>query len=123
MRGRPYLCNGQATGRQCKFYWHTIIPVDVMNASALRQGETARQCIRHPSLEVRLTAEDGGLPEMATVCNLYEASRRRYDEHLEEYNPLTPEEIEALQEGEAITVIKSKKPSVMQRLAALFSKE
>jgi len=130
MRRARYLCNGEQTGLQCQHYWHSVVPLDVLNAVALKQGETNRQCLRHPGVEIRLTAEDGGPPEMATYCNQYAASDRAFDPELETFNPLSPEEIEALRDGpelgpdaRGLVTIGSKNPSVLARLRAFFHKE
>ena len=122
MYAKPYMCNGQATGKQCKHYWHSVVPLDVLNSVAIHQGETSRQCVRHPGVEIRLNAEDGGQPEMATLCNQYEASTRPYDPTLEEYNPLSPEEIEERRAGPELAQITSNKPSLSQRLQAFFQR-
>lgn len=123
MYAKPYVCNGQATGKQCKHYWHTVVPLDVQNAVALHRGETNRMCTLHPGLEIRLTSESGQTLEMATFCNRYEPSSRDYDPSLERFDPLSPEEIEALREVSAPVTITSRNPSVLERLRALFRKE
>ena len=83
-----------------------------MNAVALKSGETMRQCLRNPGIEIRLNAEDGGPPEMATFCNQYEPSTRAYDDSLEEFSPLDPEVIEQLRAGPPLVRITKKKKAV-----------
>lgn len=125
MLTRPPLCNGAATGKQCKHYWHVVVPIDAMNAVALHSGETNRMCLRQNGVDMRLNSE-GGEHEMATVCNQYEASKRDYDPKLEEYRPLSPEEIEELRAGEAlvpVTAGKAKKPLLQRILNSLIGKE
>lgn len=98
------LCNGQQTGHECKHYWRQVVRKDVLNPENLRKGETLRYC------KVAMQAPDHGMAmfingdsEMAVECTEYRKDRRRpYSLKTDDYNPLTPDEIVALQEGRAI---------------------
>ena len=84
------FCNGQATGKQCKFYWAMTKLMDVPNPDHLRSGENLRYCLVDVGDATFLG--DGG-SDMAVYCNKYEPSKTEYDPDFEEYRPLTPEEI------------------------------
>lgn len=114
MMKRPALCNGQRTGRQCVHYWMHIEKVESNNADNLRLGETYRGCAldKTPAVLVhQMTAN-----ELAVVCNRFEPRRLpfykrplrwlrliddpgAYKPDLEEYRPLTPDDIREIQTG------------------------
>jgi hypothetical protein len=111
MMQRPALCNGQAKGRSCVHYWVHVEKVESNNADNLRLGEIFRGCVLHASLVHEMTAS-----QLATICNKYTPRKPpiwkrplvvlgladdlgKYDPAVEEYNPLTPEEIRELQKG------------------------
>lgn len=104
MLQKPRLCNGEANGQECTHYFQCTVPLEVQNADHLHRGETTRMC-----LLIKITGKDGsggpmdlgdGGCEMPTACNRYEPSARRYTP-TEAYEPLTPEQIEALANDEA----------------------
>ncbi len=116
------LCNGQATGFHCKHYWQMIIPVDVHNAVAIKHGEKSRFCILIDTADgMRMQGEDQK-PELPVMCSHYEPCSRRYDPDFEEYNPLTSEEIDAVerQDEEAIKNIKLIEPPRISFLRRCF---
>ena len=98
------LCNGQQTGHECQHYWRQVVRKDVLNPENLRKGETLRYC------KVAMSAPDHGMAmfingdtEMAVECTEYRKDRSRpFNLKTDDYDPLTPDEITALQEGRAI---------------------
>lgn len=96
MTAKPKLCNGQATGFQCKHYWGQGMAIDVPNAHHLRYGRKNRLCLVMASEHWDL-GEEGR--EMLHYCTLYEPSTRKYDPDFEVFNPLSPEDAEALLEA------------------------
>ncbi len=87
------LCNGEATGCQCKHYWAITKKVDVPNSDQLRKGENIRYCLVDTS-DATFLGNNGA--DMAVYCNRYEKSERFFDPNYEVYNPLTPEETLAM---------------------------
>lgn len=111
------LCNGAATGCECKHFWLTVLPIDVHNATALRQGEASRLC----TLETFADGMRLGREEMPVYCNRYEPSDRPYAREIEDYNPLTPEEIDAVEneDKEILEGINTIKPPKIPLLKSL----
>lgn len=92
------LCNGEATGYQCKHYWYMVLPIDVHNSTVLRHGEKSRLCTVIDTADgMRLQGESG--PELPVICNRYEPCGRKFDAAFEEFNPLTEEELDAIEAG------------------------
>jgi len=111
MMKRPALCNGQKTGRSCAFYWVHTEKVESNNPDNLRLGEIFRGCILHDSIVHEMSES-----QLATSCNQYKPRKLplfrralavlnltedpgKYDPTIEEYQPLSPEEIRELQKG------------------------
>jgi hypothetical protein len=115
MMAQKALCNGQQTGRSCVHYWVHAEKVESNNPDNLRIGEVFRVCApmgTSPTLGNEMSES-----QLATRCNRYEPRKlplfKRalkvlglpvddpgvYDPEVEEYNPLTAEEIRLLQEG------------------------
>lgn len=105
MMRRKSLCNGQLTGRQCIYYWTHVEKVESNNPDNLKLGEIYRGCTYAPSIVHEMSEA-----QLATYCNQYKPRRRTlrvllgldadrgaYDPQLEMYDPLTPEQIRALQ--------------------------
>lgn len=114
MMRRPALCNGQATGRCCAYYWVHVEKVESNNPDNLRLGEVYRGCTFAPSIVHEMTEA-----QLATVCNQYKPRRLplwqrplaalrvlkdpgRYDPSIETYEPLPPEQIRQLQAADEI---------------------
>lgn len=105
------LCNGQKEGYECKHYWRQTVRKDTLNPDNLRKGETFRYC------KLAMVAPDHNMAmfihgdaEMAVECTEYCKDKKRpYDPDIDDYNPLTPEEIQALQEGRAVPRFQPKK--------------
>lgn len=97
MHKQKVLCNGEATGKQCKHYWGLIRIVDSHDAEFLVNGEKLRFC-RAWGAEPLEFGE--GRSEQAVHCTLYEPSERPYDKLLEEYTPLSEEQVEDLKASE-----------------------
>jgi len=96
MNKQPAVCNGEATGFACKHYWTVIMRVDAQNPDHLRTGEKVRRCL---VIAPEIVELGDGTKELAVHCSRYvKDASRPYDPGFEEYNPLSPEEIEALQE-------------------------
>lgn len=118
-RQKP-LCNGKATGWQCKYFWSMVLPIDSFNQTVVKHGERSRLCILIDTADgMRLQGPTE--PEMPCYCNQYVPSTKRYDPELEEFNPLSPEEIAGIEreDEEVIKNIKLIKPpelSWFQRL-------
>ncbi len=112
MLAKKPLCNGAATGRQCKHYWHLVVPLgESFNSVALEQGETNRMCMRMPGVQIFVPTD-----EMPHTCNQYVEGARKYDPKLEEYKPLSPEEIEALRQGpELVAITRNPKPKAAKK--------
>lgn len=91
------LCDGCATGYECKHYWALVYKMDTPNPDHLRQGERARFCLLTPSRDGPIDLGDGG-SDMAVYCNHYEPSNREFDSNFNQFNPLTPEEVSELEE-------------------------
>ena len=98
MNKQKFMCNGEATGLKCRHYWASVLKIDAVNPDALRTGEKHRKCLRVPGVIIDL--EGDNIPEMAVKCDQYDPSpfwaRRSYDPDFEKYNPMTPEEIDAM---------------------------
>lgn len=93
MHKQKNLCNGEATGFQCKYYWSQRSKVESNNEDILNKGELQRACI------LANTVTPMSSDELATKCNMYEARTGFvYDKDDEEYTPLTPEEYKKLQD-------------------------
>ena len=89
------VCNGEASGFACKHYWTVIMKVDAQNPDHLRVGEKVRRCL---VIAPEIIELGDGTKELAVHCSRYEEDRNRpYDPSFEEYNPLSPEEINELQ--------------------------
>jgi len=88
------LCNGESTGIQCKHYWAFRTLIDVDNPDHLRKGENARRCLVQSGQYFEMG--DGG-GEMAVYCNRFEEGHVPFDPDFESYDPMTPEEIKALE--------------------------
>lgn len=96
MLKQPSLCNGEATGFACKHYWTVIMRVDVQNPDHLRTGEKVRRCL---VIAPEIIELGDGTRELAVHCSRYEQDTSRpYDPAFEEYNPMSPEEIQDLAE-------------------------
>jgi hypothetical protein len=96
MLKQPSFCNGEATGFACKHYWTVIMRVDVQNPDHLRTGEKVRRCL---VIAPEIIELGDGTRELAVHCSRYEQDTNRpYDPDFEEYNPMSPEEIDALKE-------------------------
>jgi hypothetical protein len=110
MMRRKALCNGASTGRCCVHYWVHVEKVESNNADYLRRGELYRVCGYHPSIANEMSHE-----QLATECNQFVPRRLpmwkrplallrivsdpgKYDPSFEDYQPLTPEQIQALQD-------------------------
>lgn len=111
MHAQPRLCNGQKTGRACVHYWAHNEPVESANSDVLRLGQLFRVCGVHPSIAHEMESH-----QLATHCNRY-APRRlplykrplrwlriiddpgAYNPSVEEYRPLTPEEVKAIRDA------------------------
>jgi hypothetical protein len=115
MMARKALCNGQQTGRSCVHYWVHAEKVESNNPDNLRIGEVFRVCApmgTSPTLGNEMSES-----QLATRCNRYEprklplfkrvlkvlrfpvADPGAYDPEVEDYKPLTAEEIRELQAG------------------------
>lgn len=111
MNRQPRLCNGQKTGRACVHYWAHNEPVESANSDVLRLGQLFRVCGVHPSIAHEMESH-----QLATHCNRYEPRRLplykrplrwlriiddpgAYNPAVEEYRPLTPEEVQALRDA------------------------
>lgn len=113
MRRKP-LCNGEKTGRSCIHYWVHVEKVESNNPDNLRLGEIYRACALNgaSALHVHEMSES----QLATVCNQYVPRRLpiwkrplavlglvedpgKYEGSVEDYKPLSPEEIKELQRG------------------------
>lgn len=66
--------------------------MDVPNSDHLHRGETHRYCTLVQIGNSPMDLGDSG-SEMPVVCNRYCNSTRAFDPNVEEYKPLTPEEI------------------------------
>lgn len=105
------LCDGQRDGYECKHYWRQVVRKDVLNPDNLRKGETYRYCkLAMGAPDHNMAMFINGTSELAVECTEYCKDRRRpYDEKADAYAPLTPEEIQALQDGKAIARFESKR--------------
>lgn len=105
------LCNGQKDGYECKHYWRQTVRKDTLNPDNLRKGETFRYCklaINAPDHNMAMFIN--GDAELAVECTEYCKDRKRpYDPNVDDYAPLTPEEITAMQEGRAVARFAPKK--------------
>ena len=105
------LCDGQKDGFECKHYWRQTVRKDTLNPDNLRKGETFRYCklaINAPDHNMAMFIN--GTSELAVECTEYCKDRRRpYDAKADAYDPLTPEEIQAMQDGKAIARFAPKK--------------
>ena len=96
MNKQPAVCNGEATGFACKHYWTVVMRVDVQNPDHLRTGEKVRRCL---VIAPEIVELGDGTKELAVHCSRYvKDNNRPYDASFEEYNPMSPEEVESLQE-------------------------
>ena len=113
MMNRKVLCNGEATGRACVFYWAHVEKVESANADYLGRGEIFRVC-GWPGFGANTQMNEMQADQLATECNQYKPRRLpmlqrpfaalkvikdpgRFDPAFEQYNPLTPEEIKERQ--------------------------
>lgn len=92
MHQQKSLCNGEATGRPCKYYWYQLTKITSNNPDILNKGEIQRACL--------LTGQ--ALPmeseELAVECNQYKPNKKlKYNSEQEEYTPITPEEYKEIQ--------------------------
>jgi hypothetical protein len=87
MMERPVMCNGQATGFECKHYWAVVCKMDAANSDNLKEGERMRRCL------LTVTQQYIDLIDLPTRCNQYVASDRPYDPAFDVYDPLTDEEV------------------------------
>jgi hypothetical protein len=108
MHKQKYVCNGQRDGRICKHYWRVARKVESINPEALREGEILRSCLKVTGQFIEMAGE-----EVSVQCNMYQGRKLPllqrplvwlnviddpflYNEKADEFNPMTPEEIEAL---------------------------
>jgi len=91
MSQRVPRCNGHQDGLQCKHYWFVQANIQVLNADHFREGERLRRCM------LVVPTQNLDYKDLATACNQYEPSLTKYDAAQEVYNPLTDEEIAALE--------------------------
>ena len=108
MMAQKVICNGQKTGVRCKYYWRLTRQISAINPDFLREGERVRVCnLLAPGDFIAL--EEGELP---VRCNNYVPHRRSllqiltgrgdngaYRPKDEEYNPLSTQDVQKLQEG------------------------
>jgi len=94
------ICGGKEEGGfQCKYYWNFIKKVDSNNAYQLKSGETVRWCILCPSYPIEWEGEN----DMPVQCNKYDPDTDRpYSAKLEEYEPLSPEEVKKILGEESV---------------------
>ncbi len=67
MMRAPCVCNGEANGVQCKYYWAIVQKFRAANADAVRSGEKQRGCHLVDGFMLEYTSE-----EKPTYCNSYE---------------------------------------------------
>jgi len=93
MSQRVPRCNGHQDGIQCRYYWFVRANITVLNADHFKEGERLRRCL------LVSTTQNLDYKDLATSCNQYEPHPmgHRYDPSQEAYNPLTDEEIAALE--------------------------
>jgi len=100
MMRQPVLCNGQATGWQCRHYWLQVCRMDTLNSDELKVGERFRRCmLENPT-------QNADLIDLPVACNQYVTTGRLVDRLLgrarpynpadEVYDPLSTEEVEFL---------------------------
>ncbi len=92
MMQRPRKCDGEADGFECEHLWYQVMPVRSSHADLLKIGERTRACTLHPG---HLGAMDD-LYDMPHTCNRYKKSDRPYDATTRMYDPLTPDQVDAL---------------------------
>ncbi len=98
-------CNGQQDGLQCENYWFVRANIEVLNADNFKEGEKLRRCLLvHPTQNLNLH-------DLATTCTQYKPSVRPYDAAQEQYNPLTDEDITALEEAHKDHIAKYGRPT------------
>lgn len=121
MHKQKVLCNGEASGKQCKHYWTLVQIASSAAPTHLRSGERNRMCILQRDAEPLVF--DDGREGMATSCNRYEPDdspifdtrgvfkdekfdvtpagiTRTYDPNEEEFRPLAPHHIKMVERGE-----------------------
>jgi hypothetical protein len=90
MHKQKVLCNGQANGKPCRYYWTMIRIVPSHNPDFLKLGEKLRFC-RAWGAEPLEFGE--GTTELAISCSMYEPDKKRkFDSKFEEYMPMTEDE-------------------------------
>ncbi len=94
MLSQESICNGHATGVQCVHYWAMVQKIESANPDYLRTGSKRRLCICSSGNYIEFVAET----ELPVKCNKYVPSLREYEPDFETYNPLTPEEIDDIQD-------------------------
>jgi hypothetical protein len=91
------VCDGQSTGFECVHYTALAVKMDVPNPHHLKQGEVFRLCLKIPGKGGEVLELGDGGQDMAVYCNQYCPSDRPYNhEFNKDYEPLAPEEAEAL---------------------------
>lgn len=121
MHKQKVLCNGEASGKQCKHYWTLVQIASSAAPTHLRSGERTRMCVYQRDAEP--VVFDDGREGMATSCNRYEpdtspvfdtrgvfkdehfivtaeGAERKYEPTEEEFNPLAPHHIKMVERGE-----------------------
>lgn len=89
MMRRKTMCDGQATGNECKFYWFEEIAVDTAMPELLKIGDRSRRCM------LVTPSQNMDMIDMSVRCNQYVSSGRPFDPATREYEPLTKAEVAA----------------------------
>lgn len=97
MLAQKTLCNGEASGIQCKHYWAMTKKIDVPNPDHFHKGENIRYCLADAS-NATLLGNNGC--DMMVYCTKYEKGSLPYDSKFEEYTPLSVEAVENLMSPE-----------------------
>ena len=85
MMQQPVLCNGEATGWQCKNYWFQVVRMDTLNSDELKMGERFRRCM------LEQPTQNADLIDLPVACNQYVSTGRLMDRlrgQARPYNPL-----------------------------------
>lgn len=100
MMKQPVICNGQATGWQCRHFWYQVLRMDTLNSDELKVGERLRRCL------LEQPTQNADLIDLPVVCNQYVSTGRVMDRLLgrarpyspadDAYDPLSAEEVEFL---------------------------
>ncbi len=110
MNRAPCVCSGEATGIRCAHYWRVSQRIRAANAEFLREGIKQRACTVTPGWPLEFTED-----EKPSYCNRYEPAKEpglvnimrravglggyaKYDAQVEEFRPMTPEEVAKLRE-------------------------